>query len=46
MTKIFIKKDKLKQKTLKDSTIDLRDNLDVKQKKSFKKWFFVRIRSR
>ncbi|MBU2472507.1 hypothetical protein KKE74_00565 [Patescibacteria group bacterium] len=43
MTKIFIKKDKLKQKTLKDSTIDLRDNLDVKQKKSFKKWFFLSI---
>lgn len=43
MIKISVKKDNSKQKILKDSDIDLRNNLDVKQEKPFKKWFFLNI---
>jgi len=43
MIKIFVKKDNSKQKVLRDSNINLRNNLNVKQEKSFKKWFFLGI---
>ena len=43
MIKISIKKDSSKQRALRETSVDLRDNLDVKQEKSFKKWFFLSI---
>jgi len=43
MIKISIKKDSSKQRALRESSIDLRDNLDVKQEKPSKKWFFLSI---
>jgi len=43
MIKISIKKDSSKQRALRESSVDLRDNLDVKQEKPSKKWFFLSI---